>query len=249
MVSVLETFDAGVPPNTVVAGTNGIQNVMEGTQIYATGYHGAACVRAGSAANTVDTRFRVDLGMTGNHSGSTYMKCNTAHGSGSASVNFFHIVDTSNSFVVQFRSGPSNALAIRVGGSNVYSGAINTIPIGSWIRLDWRLTGTSFDWRWFSTDPDGASGTQDLSGTVTGGAFTSARLILGAQSSSAILKDWSFDTCRFDSDNTLWHGPYVPPAPPSSGVTVWNGAAELDASFSLWNGTSEVALPEWEIAT
>lgn len=248
MVSVLENFDAGTPGNTVVAGTNGIQSVMEGTQTYIAGYQGVAAVRAGAAANTTDTRFRVDLGMTGNHSGSIYVKNETAHGSGSASVNFFHVVDTSNSFVVQFRAGPSNALRIRVSGVDVYSGAINTIPVASWCRLDWRLAGTTFDWRWFSTDPQGASGTQDLSGTVTAGSFTSARLILGAQSTSSIPKDWSFDTCRFDSDNSLWLGPYSPPAPPSSGITIWNGSAEVDAELSYWNGTSEVPLPSWEIA-
>lgn len=247
MTTTLENFDAGTVGNTVVAGSNGIQNVMEGTQTYITGYQGTAAVRAGAAANTTDTRFRVALGMTGDHSGSIYVKNNTAHGSGSASVNFFHVVDNSNSFIVQFRAGPSNALTIRVGSTNVYTGAINTIPVGSWCRLDWQLSGTTFDWRWFSTDPQGASGTQDLSGSVTGGSFSATRLILGAQSTSSIPKDWSFDTFRADSAGG-WLGPYVPPAPPSSGVSVWDGSAEVSATFSLWNGSAEVSLPTWELA-
>lgn len=246
MVATLETFDAGTVGGAVTAGSNGIDSVMDGSQTYITGYHGAAAVRAGAAANTADTRFRTVLGMSGDHSGSAYMRNNTAHGSGSASVNFFHIVDTSNAFVVQFRAGPSNAFNIRVGASNVYSGAINTIPVASWCRLDYQLSGTTFNWRWFSTNPDGASGTQDLSGTLTAGAFTAAKIIAGAQSTSSIPKDWSFDTFRADSAGG-WLGPYTPPPPPSSGVTVWNGSAEVDAEFTLWNGSSEVALPTWEI--
>lgn len=247
MVAILETFDAGVVGNTVVAGSNGIQNVMEGTQTYITGYQGAAAVRAGASANTVDTRFRVALGMTGDHSGSIYMRNNTAHGSGSASTNFFHIVDNSNSFICQFRCGPSNALAIRVGASNVYSGAINTIPVASWCRLDYQLSGTTFNWRWFSTDPQGASGTQDLSGTITGGAFTATRLILGCQSTTSMPKDWSFDTFRADSSGA-WLGPYVPPPPPSSGVSYWDGASEISGTLSYWDGSSEIPVSSWEVA-
>lgn len=246
MVATLTTFDAGTPGDTVVAGVNGIDAVMDGSQSYITGYHGAAAVRAGSAANTADNRFRVALGITGNHSGSAYMKNNTAHGSGSASVNFFHVVDNSNSFIVQFRCGPSNALAIRVGASNVYSGAINTIPVGTWCRLDYQLSGTTFNWRWFSTDPD-SSGTPDLSGSITAGAFTATKVILGAQSTTSLPKDWSFDTIRAD-DSGAWLGPYVPPAPPSSGVTVWNGSAEVAVDMSLWDGSSEVPLSTWEVA-
>jgi len=247
MTTSLKTFDSGSVGATVSSGTNGIDSILDGTQTYITGYHGAAAVRAGAAANTADTRFRTDLGMTGNHSGSVYLKNNTAHGSGSASVNFFHIADSSNGFLCQFRCGPSNALAIRVGASNVYSGAINTIPVGSWCRLDYQLSGTTMNWRWFSTNADGASGTQDLSGTVTVSALTAAKIIMGAQSTSSIPKDWSFDTVRADSAGG-WLGPYSPPV---SGPTVkiWNGTTEVTAgSVSIWNGSSEVAIGSIAIA-
>lgn len=247
MTTSLLTFDSGTVGGAVSAGSNGIDAILDGSQSYITGYHGAAAVRAGAAANTADTRFRTALGMSGNHSGSAYMKNNTAHGSGSASVNFFHVVDNTNSFLVQFRCGPSNALAIRVGASNVYSGAINTIPVGSWCRLDYQLSGTTFNWRWFSTNPD-SSGSPDLSGTLTAGSFTATKIIAGAQSTSSIPKDWSFDTFRADSAGG-WLGPYVPP---TSGPTVkiWNGTSEVTAgSVSVWNGTSEVAIGSISIAS
>lgn len=246
MTTSLKNFDSGTVGGTVSSGVNGIDSILDGTQTYVTGYHGTAAVRAGAAANTADSRFRTDLGMTGNHSGSAYMRCNTAHGSGSASVNFFHIADSSNGFLAQFRCGPSNALAIRVGASNVYSGANNTVPIASWCRLDWQLSGTTLNWRWFSTNPD-SSGTADLSGTVTASALTAAKIIMGAQSTSSVPKDWSFDTVRADSAGG-WLGPYVPPVTGPT-YTVWNGSAEVAvSSVKVWNGSAEVAIGSTTIA-
>jgi hypothetical protein len=246
MTTSLKTFDSGTVGATVTTGTNGIDSILDGTQTYITGYHGTAAVRAGAAANTADTRFRTDLGMTGNHSGSCYMRNNTAHGSGSASVNFFHIADASNGFLAQFRCGPSNALAIRVGASNVYSGAINTIPL-TWCRLDWQLSGTTLQWRWYSTNPDGANGTQDLSGSVTASALTAAKIIIGAQSTTSVPKDWSFDTVRADS-SAVWLGPYVPPVTGPT-YTIWNGSSEVAVgSVKIWNGSSEVAIGSTTIA-
>lgn len=244
MTSTLLTFDGGVPGASVVAGANDIDAILDGAPVFAAGLHGAAAVRAGASSNTADSRFRVALGLSGDHSGSTYLRCNTAHGSGSASVNFFHITSSTNSFLVQFRAGPNNALNIRVGTTNVRTGSSNEIPIGSWFRLDWQLVGTAMNWRvYYNRTSDG---TPSLSGSVTVDTFTATKLILGAQSTSAIFKDWSFDTVRIDSSGA-WLGAFPEP-PPASGFTVLNGSTELAATATIWNGTAEVAIGSWAIA-
>lgn len=244
MTTTLTDFDGGTPGNTVVAGANGIEAVQLGSQVYQAGIHGAACVRAGGAANTTDTRFRVDLGVSGDHYGSVYLRNNTAHGSGSSSVNFFRLVSTGNAFIVEFRARPSNALSIRVSGVEVRSGSLNEIPVNAVWRLDWYIHGTTFEWRAFTTDPE-SSGTPDLSGSLTPATQTPAMVILGADSSATVPKDWSFDTVRA-TDTGGWFGPFVTP-PSGPGVTVWNGASEDAATVTLWNGTSEVSVSDVEV--
>lgn len=246
MTSTLLTFDAGTPGNTVVAGVNGINGITTGTQKYITGFHGAAAVQAGSPTNTVDSRFKVLLGLTGNHYGSIYLRNNTAHGSGSSSVNFFQLTSTTNEIIAQLRVRPSNAFSIRVAGAvEVRTGTAGDIPVGAWFRLDWQQTGTTFNWRIFYT-PEGT--TPDLSGSVTTTAANPAEsLILGADSSAAIIKDWSFDTVRVN-DGSVWFGPYsTPPTGPT--VKLWTGSAEVAvSSVSIWTGSAEVPISSLAIA-
>lgn len=244
MTTTLTTFDAGVPPNTVVAGTNGIDAILEGSQIYNTGFHGAACVRAGSAANTASSRFRVALGVSGNHSGSVYLRNNTAHGSGSAGVNFFYLVSSVNTILARFRAGPSSAFQILVNDVIVRSGSLNEIPVAAWCRFDWKIVGTAMDWRYFYDPEAAAASTPDLSGSITTVSATPNGVVLAAQSTSAIIKDWSFDTVRAD-DSGAWFDGFAPPEPAAE-VAVWNGATEDPATLTVWNGTTEVAA-EWEI--
>lgn len=245
MVSTLVTFDGGTPGNAVVAGVNGIDSIAAGAQSYISGFHGAAAVRAGSPTNTVDSRFRVALGLSGGHFGSVYLKNDTSHGSGTGSVNFFQIVSSSNEVMVWLRARPGNAFSIRTtGGVELRTGTSNELPIGSWFRLDWSFHVTTFDWRIFY-NPEGT--TPDLSGTVTTTATNQAadKLVLGADSSSAIIKDWSFDTVRIN-DGAAWFGPYSPAPSGPAGVTVWNGTAEVPVqSMTYWNGTNEVPITAW----
>lgn len=250
MVSTLVTFDGGTPGNAVVAGTNGIDSIAAGSQSYIAGFHGAAAVRAGSPTNTVDTRFRVALGLTGGHYGSIYLKNDTAHGSGSSSVNFFQIVSTSNEIMVWLRARPNNAFSIRTtGGVELRTGNAGELPVGSWFRLDWSYHVNTFDWRIFY-NPEGT--TPDLSGTVTANATANPaeKLILGADSSSAIPKDWSFDTVRIN-DGAAWFEPYSTTSPPPSGPTVklWTGSAEVAvSSVSIWTGSAEVPISSFAIS-
>lgn len=250
MVSTLVTFDGGTPGNAVVAGQNGIDSIAAGSQLYIPGFHGAAGVRAGSAANTVDTRFRVALGLTGGHYGSIYLKNDTAHGSGTASVNFLQIISTSSEIMVWLRARPGNALSIRTtGGVELRTGTAGEIPVGSWFRLDWSFHTTTFDWRIFYT-PEGT--VPDLSGTVTTTATANPaeKLVLGADSSNAIIKDWSFDTVRLN-DGATWYGPYSTVTPPPTGPTMklWTGSAEVAiSSVSLWTGSAEVPISSLEIS-
>lgn len=235
MTDTLRTFDAGIPGNDVIGGTNGIASVLEGSAKYISGFHGAAAFRIGSPSNTTTARIRVELGLTGDHYGSVYLINNTAHGSGSSSVNFFHLVSNSNAFLAQFRVAPSNALSIRVNNIEVRAGTAGDIPVGSWFRLDWQLTGTTMNWRVFY-NPEGT--TADLSGSVTTVNGPADAVILATLSTSSIIKDWSFDTVRATNTGT-WFGPYsTPPAGPP--VTFWNGTSEVPVAISLWNGTSEV---------
>jgi hypothetical protein len=245
MTTVTRTFDGGTPGNGTVSGENDVEVVQVGSQIFETGIHGVG-VRAGSAANTSDTRFRVDLGVTGNHHGSVYLKNNTAHGSGSASVIFFRVASSGNAFVVEFRARPSNALSIRVSGLEVRAGNLNEIPVGAWFRLDWYIeTGTLFEWKVFY-DPEADGSSPDISGSLVPAGQIPSRVILGAESSSSIPKDWSFDTVRA-TDTDGWFGPYAP-STSSDNVTVWNGTTEVPASVSLWDGANEIPISAVEIS-
>lgn len=244
MTDTTLTFDAGTVGATVTAGSNGIEAIQGGTQTYATGFHGVACVRAGAAANTTDTNFKISLGMTGDHYGSLYFKNTTGHGSGSASVNFFHIVNSSNQFLIQFRARPSNALSIRVNNIEVRAGSVNEIPINAWFRLDWHLSGTTLDWKVFYNPEAAAADTPDISGTNTTQSLTAASLILGAVGTSAIPKDWSFDTMRATNTGS-WFEAFNPPA--ATGVMVWDGADEVPGTLTVWDGADEIEVTALEV--
>jgi len=247
MAETLITFDAGTPGNNVIEGVNSIDDITGGTPVYVAGYHGAAAVRNGGAANTTDTGIRVLLGMSGNHAGSVYVKYNTDHGSGSASCNFLVIITSGNAFVAEFRCGPNNEFAVRVTGSNLFTGASNSVPTNAWFRVDWILTGTNLQFRVYHDPEADAADTPDVSGSVTVGSGTSAALFLKAQSTSAIIKDFSFDTIRI-KDTLAWFDHYEP-ATTGPGVTVWNGTTEEPASVTVWNGTTEEDISEIEITT
>lgn len=238
MTDLLLTFDAGVPPNAVVAGANGVETIVEGTQMYEAGYHDTG-IRAGGAANTTNTRYKIDLGLTGNHFGSIYLRNKTAHGSGTASVNFFYLVDTTNTNMARFRVGPSNALSIIAPEPTVVrTGAAGDIPVNSDFRFDWNVAGTVLTWKVFYNPEAAAASTPDRTGTVTV-AGTADKIILGAQSSSAVIKDWSADTLRVTNTGS-WFEPYSDAPPADSGLTLWNGTAEVPVTATLWNGTAEV---------
>jgi len=243
MTSTLQTFDGGTPGANVSAGFNGI-DAITGVPVYIAGFHGAAAVRTGGPANTSDTSVRVLLGMSGNHAGSVYVKYNTDHGSGSASCNFLVILTAGNAFIAEFRCGPNNEFAIRATGSNLYTGAANSIPLNSLFRIDWILTGTSLQVRVYY-DPDAdAVDTPDISTTVTVNSGTAVAVYLKAQSTSAIIKDFSFDTFRADSV-LAWFDHYevsIPGLP----VSVWDGSSEEEATVTVWDGSSEEVVSEVE---
>jgi len=219
MVARLYTFDTGVVDQPIVAGQDGIDEIVDAlAPTYADTGYGGVCVRAGSPANTADSRFRMLLGLTGNHSGSIVMRNNTAHGSATSSVNFFHITAADNTQIIQFRATPNNALSIRVNAVEHRVGSPNEIPVGAWFRVDWTLIGSTFSWLLFY-DRDGTSA--DLSGTVDTSAVTqpAAKLMLGAQSTSTtIIKDWSFDTIRIKNYGSGFTTPY-----PSVVRNKWSG--------------------------
>lgn len=239
MPEVLKTFDGGTPGNNIAAGFNDIDAII-GTPTYIAGFHGAAAIHDGGPANTTDTGVRVVLGMSGNHAGSVYVKYNTDHGSGSASVNFLVIVSAGNAFAAEFRIGPNNELAVRVTGSNLFTGANNSVPLNAWFRLDWILNGTNLQFRLYNNPDADAVDTPDVSGSITAGSVTAAAVFFRAYSSSAIIKDVSFDTLRV-KDTLAWWDHYEVPTPPANPVTVWDGTNEVNATVTVWDGTNEVA--------
>lgn len=232
MTEVITTFDAGTPGSDLVAGANGIQSTPDALMPkFINGIHGVG-VRSGSPTNTDEVRFRVDLGVSGNHFGSAYFKCNTLNAS--TFVTFMSWVNTGNSIMASLRVGSDRAFNIRVGASTIVrAGSANEIPVGSWFRVDWQVTGTTINWRLFYNPEAPATDTPSLSGNFTFTTATISRLVLGANASTAITKDWSYDTVRA-RDTGSWYGPYGPY------VTVWNGTAEVTAAVSQWNGSSEI---------
>jgi hypothetical protein len=246
MAEATRTFDGGTPGNATVTGENDVEVVQVGSQSFVAGIHGNAAVQAGTAANTADTRFRVDLGVSGDHWGSVYLRNPTAHGSGSASVIFWRLASSGNAFIVEFRARPSNALSIRVSSVEVRSGSLNEIPVDQVFRLDWYIHGTTFDWKVYTTNPEAlATDTADISGTLTPATQTPSRAIMGAESSSTIPKHWVFDTVRARDVGGWYDGYNLPPA--GGAATVWNGSSEVAATVTLWNGTSEVSVSDVEV--
>lgn len=244
MTEVTRTFDGGTPGNNCASGANDVEVVQQGTPKFDAGFHGAAGIVCGTSSNTADTRIRVDLGISGDHYGSVYCKNDTAHGHGSSSVFFFRLVSSGNAFLMEMRARPGNALSIRVAAVEVRAGTAGEIPVNQTFRLDWYKHGTSFDWRIYY-DPEDVSGTPDLSGTITPDTQTPSRVIIGADSSAAITKHWTFDTVRA-RDTGGWYSAFNPPA--ANPVTVWNGTSEVAGTVTVWNGSSEVAVSDVEVA-
>ena len=60
-----------------------------------------------------------------------------------------------------------------------------------------------------------------------------------ASSSSAIIKDFSFDTLRI-KDTLAWWDHYEVAGPPDNPVTVWDGSDEVAATVTVWDGSDEV---------
>jgi hypothetical protein len=242
MTSVTTTFDGGTVGNNIAAGSNGIQSTVD-TLLpkFATGFHGAAQVHAGTSTNTADSRFRVDLGVSGNHFGSIYLKYITPHTSSGNFCSFLSWVDSSNNIMATLRAGSARELNIRVGTSTVVrTGASGDIPNNSEFRFDWQVTGTTINWRLFYNPEALVGSTPDLSGTFTFTSATISRLVLGPQSSTALTKDWNYDTVRARDTGTWWD-PFNPP-PVGPTVTLWNGSAEVAVTYKVWNGSAEVAI-------
>lgn len=249
MTSVTTTFDGGTVGANVAAGSNGIQSTVDTLlPVFATGFHGAAQVRAGGAANTADSRFRVDLGVSGDHFGSIYIKNTTPHSSAGNFCIFMSWATSANTLVASLRSDSTRGLNIRVGASTVVrTGTAGEIPNNSEFRFDWQVTGTTINWRMFYNPEALVGSTPDLSGSITGTSGTISRLVLGPTSSTALAKDFSFDTIRARDTGTWWD-PFNP-APTGPAVTVWNGSAEVPAvAVNYWNGTTEVAITSMSTA-
>lgn len=236
------TFDGGVDGADLSAGSNGIESLPDALvpKFTSAGKHNIG-VRTGGSANTTDSRFRVLLGPSGDHYGSIYMKLNTVNASNF--VIFMSWANSANSIMASLRCGSDRALNIRVGASTIVrTGSAGEIPLASWFRFDWQVTGTTINWR-LHYNPEAAVGdTPDLSGNFTFTSATINKLILGANASQTIAKDWSYDTVRAQNDSASWWDAYSPPDPgDDQEVYVWNGSAETQAEVTVWNGTSEVA--------
>jgi hypothetical protein len=241
MTSTTITFDGGTIGADIAAGSNGIQSVPDTpAPKFVTGFHGAAQVRSGGSSNTTNCRFRVDTGISGDQYISAYLKYNTAHTSSGNFCIFLSAANSSNTTSFDFRVGSNKEFNIRVGASTVVrSGSTNDIPVNSEFRLDFQITGTTCNWRIFYNPEALNTTTPDLSGTFTFTSATISRLVLGATSSSTLTKDWSYDTIR--ANNTGWHDAFNPAAPGPT-LKVWNGSAEVVATYKVWNGSAEVAI-------
>lgn len=244
MADTLITFDGGTLWNPVVAGQNGILSTPDAyTPYFGYGYPVEANVGvwAGDAANTVDSRFRVELGMTGNHYGSIFMR-NPVRQANSYVV-FFSWLTAGNSILASLRANFDGGFNIRVGTSTIVrTGTAGELPVDQWFRFDWQLTGDTINWRLFLDPAAAANSTPSYSGTfnlASGAGATVARLVMGPSASQSVVKYWGFDTIRVTNTGT-WFGPYGATPPTGPTVKVWNGTAEVNATVSVWNGTAEV---------
>lgn len=249
MTSQTLTFDGGTVGVDVAAGSNGIQSVVDTpAPKFSTGFHGAAQITAGGSSNTTDCRCRCDLGVSGNHFGSIYLKQNTAHTSTGNFCIFFSLCTSGNTIEISFRCGSAGELNIRTGTSTIVrTGSSGEIPTNAEFRLDYQITGTTCNWWIYKTDPEAdPATTADLSGTFTFPSSTISRAILGPNSSNSLTKHWSYDTLRTDTAARL--AAYNPP-PAGPTFKVWNGSAEVAATAKVWNGSAEVAIGSWAVST
>jgi hypothetical protein len=250
MTTTTITFDGGSVGSNIAAGSNGIDSVPDALlPKFSTGFHGAAQVTSGTSSNTADSRFRVDLGLSGDHFGSIYLKMNTNHTSSGNFVTFLSWANSGNTILASLRCGSSREFNIRSGTSTVVrAGSSNEIPAaGSEWRCDWQYTGTTVNWRIFYNPEALVGDTPDLSGSFSAAAGTVAKLVLGVQSSQTIVKHWSHDTVRARNTGSWWD-PFNPP-PVGPTYKVWNGSAEVAATAKVWNGSAEVAIGSWDVST
>jgi hypothetical protein len=250
MTSVTTTFDGGTVGSNIVSGSNGIQSTLGDTPVpvFATGFHGTAQVHAGGSSNTADSRFRVDLGVSGDHFGSIYLKYNTPHSSSGNYCKFLSWVTSSNTVLATLRVGSAREFSIQNGaGTSLRAGSASEVPNNSEFRFDWQFTGTTVNWRLFYSPEALVGDTPDLSGSFTASAGTVSRLLLGPNSSTALTKDFNYDTIRARDTGTWWDpfNPTIPPAGPT--IKVWNGTAEVACTYKVWNGTAEVAIGSWAV--
>ena len=266
MATYLYDFNAGTPGQAVVAGTNGVDTIIEGVQTYVAGIHGAAAIRAGDSANKTSSMFGITMPFTGTHSGSAYFQYNTKQGT-AGSLNFLILQCDNGAYANQFRiSSAADRFAVTTGSTITFTGADNTVPPGGLFRLDWQFQyvpgGTStLSWRLFTSDREGV--TPDLSGTVdgyTGPASFSPpnRLRLGANSSNnAAFKDITVDTVRI-SDDLRWWGPFAAPvaqpgtlnrtwlgAPKTTGFTVCSKTVNATSLRLAVSTASDLSNPTW----
>lgn len=247
MTSVTTTFDGGTVGSNIAAGSNGIQAVSDAlVPVFATGYHGAAQVHAGGPSNTADSRFRVDLGVSGDHFGSIYLKYNTPHSSSGNFCKYLSWTTSSNTILATLRVGSAREFSIQNGaGTSLRAGSASEIPNNAEYRLDWQFTGTTVNWKQFNNPEALVGATPDLSGSFTASAGTVSRLLLGPNSTTALTKDFNYDTIRARDTGTWWD-PYNP-APVGPTIKVWNGAAEVACTYKVWNGSAEVAIGSWAV--
>lgn len=249
MTTATIDFDAGTIGADLAAGSNGIESLPDTLKPkFITGFHGAAQVRAGSSSNTADSRFRVNLAVSGDQYDSIYLKCNTNHTSAGNFVTFYSWATSGNTILGSLRCGSAGEFNIRSGTSTVVrAGSSGEIPINSEFRLDTQISGTTVNWRVFYNPEADSGSTPDLSGSFSLAAGTVAKLVLGVQSSQTITKDWSFDTVRSKDTGTWWNAFNPPPAGPT--FKVWDGSAEVAATAKVWDGSAEVAIGSWAVST
>jgi hypothetical protein len=243
MTDVLVDFNGGSVGSDIAAGSNGIQSVVDTpAPKFVTGFHGAAQVHAGGSSNTADCRFRVDTGNSGDQYLSVYLKYNTAHSSAGNFCIFASLCNSSNSIQISFRVGSNKEFNIRTGTSTVVrAGSSNEVPVNAEFRLDLQLTGTTCNWRiFYDPEADNAT-TPDLSGSFTFPSSTISRWIFGPNSSTALTKDFNYDTVR--SSTSGWLNAFNPPSVGFSNVKIWNGSTEVTpSSIKVWNGSAEVSI-------
>lgn len=123
-----------------------------------------------------------------------------------------------------YSGGTQNAyLRVNTAGTiTVWSGTVGattttTLPLDSWSRLELRVGGGSFELRVFTgAATDSTTATEVLTGTATS-TYTDLRF---GHVSGSVSASWTTWMDAFALDDSVWVGPYVPPAPPPATGTL-----------------------------